>query len=155
MEAGLDLNTRTLKRESRERCLSDHLKEILTNLRRTDGEAAVMSGIDEVGVEAGAGAGAGAKTEQEILTEGGEGMSIANITGKDAQGHTRGKDDIIRGPDRGVVKGGEITTMSPRREITAEIEAARPVGVKSIDGAMINMIDKSGEGETCTELAWK
>lgn len=114
-----------------------------------------MSGIDEVGVEAGAGAGAGAKTEQEILTEGGEGMSIANITGKDAQGHTRGKDDIIRGPDRGVVKGGEITTMSPRREITAEIEAARPVGVKSIDGAMINMIDKSGEGETCTELAWK
>ena len=112
-----------------------------------------MSGVEGVEAEAGAGvgaragAGAGAKTEQEILTEGGEGMSVANITAKDAQGHTRSKDDITPGPDHGVVKGGEMTTMSPRRENTAEIEAARPVGVKSIDGAMINTMDKSGEDD--------
>ena len=80
-------------------------------------------------------------------------MSIASMMAEDAQSHTRGKDDITQGPDRGVVKGGEMTTMSPRRENTAEIEAARPVGVKSIDGAMINMIDKSGEDEACAELA--
>jgi hypothetical protein len=108
-----------------------------------------MSGVEGVG----AGAGAGAKTEQEILTEGGEGMSVANMMAEDAQGHARGKDDITRGPDREVVKGGEMATMSLRRENTAEIEAARPVGVKSIDGAMINTIDKSGEDEACAELA--
>lgn len=112
-----------------------------------------MSGVEGVGVGAEAGVGAGAKTEQEILTEGREGMSVANIMVKDAQGRARGKDDITRGLDRGVVKGGEMTTMSPRRENTTEIEAARPVGVKSIDGAMINMIDKSGEDEACAELA--
>jgi hypothetical protein len=147
----LDLNTRTLKRESRERRLPDHLKGILTDRRRAGGEAAVMSGVEGVG--AGAGAGAGAKTEQEILTEGGEGMSVANMMAEDAQGHARGKDDITRGPDREVVKGGEMATMSLRRENTAEIEAARPVGVKSIDGAMINTIDRSGEGEACADLA--
>lgn len=80
-------------------------------------------------------------------------MSVANMMVEDAQGHTRGKDDITRGPDRGVVKGSETTTMSPRRKNTTEIEAARPVGVKSIDGAMINTIDKSEEDETCAELA--
>jgi hypothetical protein len=112
-----------------------------------------MNGVEGVGVGAGAGAGAGAKTEQEILTEGGEGMSVANTMAKDAQGHTRGKDDITRDPDREVVKGGEMATMPPTRENTAEIEAARPVGVKSIDGAMINTIDRSGEGEACADLA--
>ena len=110
-----------------------------------------MSGVEGVG--AGAEAGAGAKTEQEILTEGGEGMSVANMMAEDAQGHTRGKDGITRGPDREVVKGNEMTTMLLRRKNTAEIEAARPVGVKSIDGAMINTIDKSGEDEAYAELA--
>jgi hypothetical protein len=109
-----------------------------------------MSGVEGVGV--GAGAGAEAKIEQGILTEGGEGMSVKNVMTEDTQGHMRGKDDIARGPDRGVVKGGEMTIMSPRRKNTAEIEAARPVGVKSIDGAMINTIDKSGEDEACAEL---
>ena len=110
-----------------------------------------MNGVEGVGARAGAGA--GAKTEQEIPTEGGGGMSVANMMTEDAQGHMRGKDDITRGPDHGVVKGSEMTTMLPRRKDTIEIEVARPVGVKGIDGAMINTIDKSGEDETYAELA--
>jgi hypothetical protein len=91
-----------------------------------------MSGVEGVGV----------KIEREILTEGGEGTSVTNMMAEDAQGHMRGKDDVTRGPDREVVKGGEM-----RRKNTAEIEAARLVGVKNIDRAMINTIGKSGEDE--------
>ena len=143
----MDLNTGTLKRQLRERGLSDQPKGILADQRRAGGEAAAMSGVE------GAGAGAGAKTEQEILTEGGEGMSVANMMAEDAQGHMRGKDGITRGPDRGVVKESEMTTMLPRRKNTTEIEAARLVGAKNIDGAMINTIDKNGEDEAYAELA--
>jgi hypothetical protein len=153
METGWDLHTGTLKRGSRERRLSDHLKGILTGRRRAGGGAAVMSGVEGVGV--GAGAGAEAKIEQGIRTEGEEGMSVMNVMAEDTQGHMRGKDDTTQGPDRGVVKGGEMIVMSPRRKNTAEIEAARPVGVKSIDGAMINTIDKSGEDEVGREWAAK
>jgi hypothetical protein len=141
----LDLNTGTLKRGSRERGLSDQPKGILADRREAGGEATVKSGVEGVG--AGAGAEAGAKTEQKIQTEGGEGMSVANMMAEDAQDHTRGKDDVTQGPDHEVVKGSEMTTMLPRRKNTTEIEAARPVGVKSIDEAMINTIDKSGEDE--------
>lgn len=80
--------------------LREDLWILLTGLGRVEGETAVTSVEEETGAEV------GAETDEEILIEDGEGMSIVVITTLDAQGLAKGGEKDIQDRDLEPVMGG-------------------------------------------------